>query len=402
MVTITPTQNNLRLEALPLSVDKFRVESVDVLRGMVMILMTLDHTRDFLGAAGDPNDLTHTTIPLFFTRWVTHFCAPVFFLLTGTGAHLSLRRKPRRELSRFLFTRGVWLILLELTLFRCLGLQFNFDYHVTVLNVLWALGWAMILLSVLVHIRLSATVALGSIMIAGHNLLDSIQSSTPLWSVLHAPNFVLKTSQYFIFVAYPLVPWVAVTAVGYGLGRVYFWTRQRRGTFLLRAGFGLAFAFVILRTLNLYGDPARWIVQKSTLFTALSFLNTCKYPPSFLFLLMTLGPALLLLWAVDGWTPQLLRPTLIFGRVPMFYFLLHIPIIHLIAVVASYARYGHLYWMFESHSLSQFPITRPPGWGFSLPIVYMIWLCVVFALYPLCYWFASVKRRRSDWWISYI
>ena len=404
MGTLAITKDNLAFAgASALPVGQFRIESVDVLRGVVMILMALDHTRDFLGASNvSPTDIAHTTAPLFFTRWITHFCAPVFFLLTGTGAHLSLQRKSKRELSQFLFTRGLWLIFLELTLFRCLGFQFNFDYHVTLLNVLWALGWAMIVLSVLVHIPLWATATVGIIMIAGHNLLDSIQSSNPLWSILHVPNFVLKTPQHSIFVAYPLIPWLGVTAVGYSLGRIYSWTWQRRRTFLWRAGIGLTAAFVILRTVNVYGDPARWIVQKSTLFTALSFLNTCKYPPSLLFLLMTVGPALLLLWAVDGWTPELLCPAVVFGKVPMFYFLLHMPLIHLIAVIVCYARYGHVHWMFESPSLSQFPITPPPGWGFSLPIVYIIWLCVVCALYPLCHWFAAVKQRRSDPWLSYL
>ena len=386
----------------PAPAARFRIESVDLLRGVVMILMALDHTGDFLGAnTVNPTDLGHTTITLFLTRWITHFCAPVFFLLTGTGAYLSLRKKSKRELSRFLFTRGLWLILLEYTLMRCLGLQFNFDYHVTLLNVLWALGWGMIVLSLLVHIPTSVTTALGLVMIAGHNMLDSIRSSSPLWSVLHSPNFVLKTPQHSVFVAYTLIPWVGVTAVGYSLGQIYDWTSKRRRTFLLRAGLLLGVAFVILRGINVYGDPLRWAMQKSTPFTALSFLNTCKYPPSLLFLLMTLGPAMVLLWAVEIKTPEVLRPALVFGRVPMFYFLLHIPLIHLIAVGACYARYGRVHWMFESPSIDQFPITPPPGWGFSLPIIYVFWICVMIALYPLCRWFAAVKQRRSDTWLSY-
>ena len=386
----------------PAPAARFRIESVDLLRGVVMILMALDHTGDFLGAnTVNPTDLGHTTITLFLTRWITHFCAPVFFLLTGTGAYLSLRKKSKRELSRFLFTRGLWQILLECILMRCLGLQFNFDYHVTLLNVLWALGWGMIVLSLLVHIPTSVTTALGLVMIAGHNMLDSIRSSSPLWSVLHSPNFVLKTPQHSVFVAYTLIPWVGVTAVGYSLGQIYDWTSKRRRTFLLRAGLLLGVAFVILRGINVYGDPLRWAMQKSTPFTALSFLNTCKYPPSLLFLLMTLGPAMVLLWAVEIKTPEVLRPALVFGRVPMFYFLLHIPLIHLIAVGACYARYGRIHWMFESPSIDQFPITPPPGWGFSLPIIYVFWICVMIALYPLCRWFAAVKQRRSDTWLSY-
>jgi uncharacterized membrane protein len=404
MATLTLTsENSIPVEVSAAApVERLRIESVDLLRGVVMILMALDHTRDFLGVTTiNPVDLGHTTIPLFFTRWITHFCAPVFFLLTGTGAYLSLRRKSKSQLSRFLFTRGLWLIFLECTLFRCLGLQFNFDYQVTLLNVLWTLGWAMIVLSLLVHIPISVTTALGLTMIAGHNSLDSIRSSNPLWSILHSPNFILKSPQHSVFVAYTLIPWVGVTAVGYGLGRIYDWTRERTRRFLLRAGLGLTVIFVILRGINVYGDPARWTVQKTTLFTVVSFLNTCKYPPSLLFLLMTLGPALVLLWAVERRTPDLMRPALFFGRVPMFYFLLHIPLIHLIAVGVCYARYGHVHGMFESPSLSQFPITPPPGWGFSLPIVYVFWIAVVLALYPLCRWFAAEKQRRSDAWLSY-
>jgi uncharacterized membrane protein len=381
----------------------FRLESVDVLRGVIMILMALDHTRDFLGNTSiGPTNLDQATVSLFFTRWITHFCAPVFFLLTGTGAYLSLRRKSRRQLSRFLFTRGLWLIFLELTIFRCLGFQFNFDYHMTILNVLWALGWAMIVLSVLVYLPVALITALGLVLIAGHNLLDSVQSSNPIWTILHSPNFILQSPQHSVFIAYVLIPWVGVTAVGFGLGQIYSWASQRRRAFLWRAGLGAVAAFVILRGVNVYGDPLRWSRQKSAAFTVISFLNTNKYPPSLLFLLMTLGPALLLLWAVDGRTPRFLRPALIFGKVPMFYYLLHIPLIHLIAVAVCYARYGHVHWMFESPNVMQFPVTPPPGWGLSLPIVYLLWASVVIALFPLCRWFAGVKQRRSDAWLSYL
>ena len=387
--------------AIPLA--RVRLDSVDVLRGVIMILMTLDHTRDFLGVTGvNPTDPAQTTIPLFFARWITHFCAPVFFLLTGTGAYLSLRRLSKRGLSQFLFTRGLWLIFLELTLFRCFGFQFNFDYHVTFLNVLWALGWAMVVLSGLVHLPIWLTTTLGLVMIAGHNLLDSIQSSRAIWSILHVPNFIFQSPQHSVFVGYPLIPWIGVTAIGYSLGQVYAWSSERRGSFLLRTGLGATAGFVILRSLNTYGDPVRWTTQKSAAFTVLSFLNTNKYPPSLSFLLMTLGPVLVFLWALDRRTPDALRPALILGRVPMFYYLLHMPVIHLLAVAVCYARYSHVHWMFESPTISQFPITAPPGWGFSLPVIYLIWASVVGALYPLCRWFAGLKRRRGDAWLSYL
>src|ERR1700728_487383 len=382
---------------------RVRIESIDVVRGVIMILMALDHTRDFFGNSGlNPTDPPPTTIPLFFTRWITHFCAPVFFLLTGTGAYLSLRKKSNRELSRFLFTRGLWLIFLEVVVVRCLGCQFNFEYHLTILNVLWALGWAMITLSVLVYLPASVVASFGVVMIATHNLFDPVDSSNPIWTILHsAPGFILNEPGRIIFVAYALIPWVGVTAVGYGLGQIYRWPAERRTSLLLPLGSGLTAAFIILRAINIYGDPLPWTRQRSAVFPVLSFLNTNKYPPSLLYLLMTLGPALIFLWAVDSGTPRWLRPALTVGKVPMFYYLLHIPLIHLLAVAMCYTRYGHVHWMFESPGLRQFPITPPPGWGYPLPIVYLFWALVVFTLYPLCRWFAGLKRRRNDAWLSY-
>src|SRR5208283_1544413 len=181
-----------------------------------------------------------------------------------------------------------------------------------------------------------------------------------------------------------------------GLGPIYSWPSERRRAFLLRLGLGLTATFIILRAINIYGDPQPWATQRSAAFTVLSFLNTTKYPPSLLYLLMTLGPAMVFLWAIDGATPQWLRPARVIGKVPMFYYLLHIPLIHLLAVAVSYVRYGHVHWMFENPLFVQ-----PPGWGYSLPIVYLVWAWVVLALYPLCRWFAGLKRRRSDAWLSY-
>ncbi len=389
-------------QAQAASAKRVRLEAVDVLRGVVMILMALDHTRDFFGNTGlNPTDPATTTIPLFFTRWITHFCAPTFFLLTGTGAFLARRRKSTRELSWFLFTRGLWLIFLELVVCRGLGWQFNFNYHVVVLFVLWALGWSMITLSGLVYLPPVAVGIIGLVMIAGHNLLDPVPWRNWFWSILHVPNVLVSTPRFLLLEAYPLIPWVGVTAAGYALGQVYSWPAERRRSFLLRLGLSSIALFVILRFINVYGDPVRWTQRRSAAFTLLSFLNTTKYPPSLLFLLMTLGPAILLLWAIDGGTPRWIKPTLVFGRVPMFYYLLHIPLIHLLAVVVCYARYRQIHWMFESNDLSSFPITSPPGWGYSLPVVYLIWLAVVLALYPVCRWFAGVRQRHSDPWLSY-
>lgn len=388
--------------AAPVAQKRQRIESVDVVRGVIMILMAIDHTRDFFSNSGlNPTDPETTTISLFFTRWITHFCAPTFFLLTGTGAFLARRRKSTGELSRFLFTRGLWLIFLELVVCRGFGWQFNFDFHVILLIVLWALGWSMITLSALVYLPTTVIAVFGITMIATHNLFDSVPWNNPLWSILHQPNVLLMTPRFAIREVYPLIPWVGVTACGYCLGQIYSWPADRRRGFLLCVGVGLSVGFVVLRAINIYGDPNPWTTQRSPVFTVLSFLNTSKYPPSLLFLLMTLGPAIIFLWAVDTGTPRWLRPALVFGKVPMFYYLLHIPLIHLLAIAVCYARYGQIHWMFESPTFANFPVTQPPGWGYSLPVVYLVWMIVVLTLYPLCRWFAGVRQRRSDAWLSY-
>ena len=380
-----------------------RIESVDVVRGMIMVIMALDHTRDYFGIPGqNPVNLTTASAALFLTRWITHFCAPVFFLLTGTGAFLSLRRKTSAELSRFLLTRGLWLIVLETTIVRCFAYQFNVDYHVTMLLVLWALGWAMIVLGVLCRLPVMASTVFGAVLVVGHNALDGVRSTNALWAVLHAPGFVLNAPQHVVFVGYPLIPWVGVTALGYSLGQVYAWDVDRRRAFLLRLGAALSAAFVILREINVYGDSARWTTQRSALFTVLSFLNTTKYPPSLLFLLMTLGPAMLLLRAMEGGTPRMLGPALTIGKVPLFYFVVHFALLHALAVLTSFVRYGSAHWMVESPDLGNYPFTAPPGWGYALPGVYLMWITVVLLMYPMCRWFAALKQRRTDAWLSYL
>ncbi|QJR38287.1 DUF1624 domain-containing protein [Gemmatimonas groenlandica] len=380
-----------------------RVDAVDVVRGIIMIVMALDHTRDFFGMPGaQPTNLATTTVALFATRWITYFCAPVFFLLTGVGARLSLGKKTKGELTRFLLTRGIWLIVVELVVARCLAYQFNVDYRVTMLLVLWALGWAMIALAALIRLPVRAILAVGLLMIVGHNLLDGVQLASAMWTILHVPGFLVNRPDFTVFVAYPLIPWIGVTAVGYCLGWVYDWEPDRRRMFLVRLGVALTAAFVALRWLNGYGDAVRWSVQPTVIFTALSFLNTSKYPPSLLFLLMTLGPALLLLRAADHATPTWLRPALVIGRVPLFYYLLHFMLIHALAVILCIARYGSAHWMFASPDLGNYPFTAPPGWGYALPVVYVVWAAVVLVMYPLCRWFAAVKQRRHDVWLSYL
>ncbi len=384
-----------------------RVDVVDVVRGIIMILMALDHTRDYFGdASASPTNLATTTAALFFTRWVTHFCAPTFFLLTGTGAYLSRRRRSVGDLSRFLVTRGLWLIVLELTVARFFW-QFNVDYRITLLNVLWALGWAMIVLGLLVRLPVRAVAAIGMVMIATHNLLDGVQTASfgalaPLWTLLHSPGFILPGPAHVVFAAYPIIPWVGVTATGYALGAVWDLPTDRRRALLLRLGIGCIAAFLVLRGFNLYGDPAPWAPQARPSLTLISFLNLNKYPPSLLFLLMTLGPVLLALRALDGRVPRALRSAQIIGKVPMFYYLLHILLLHLVVVVAYLARFGTARPAVDSPTLDRFPMTQLPSWPSSLPIVYLVWIGVVLALYPLCRWYAGVKRRSGNPWLSYL
>jgi len=368
----------------PPTTSRARLDSIDVVRGVI-----------------NPTNLAQASAALFLTRWITHFCAPVFFLLTGTGACLSLRRQSPGELSQFLATRGLWLIFLELVLARCLVYQFNVDYQVTMLLVLWALGWAMITLSVLVRAPAGLATAFGVVLVLGHNLFDAVGAG-PLWSILHAPGVILNSQGHVVFVSYPLIPWIGVTAAGYGLGQIYDWDAPRRRGFLLRLGLSLCLAFVVIRGVNGYGDAAHWTQHQTAALTTLSFLNTTKYPPSLLFLLMTLGPALLLLWAFDHETPRSVRPALVFGRVPLFYYLLHFLLIHLLAVATCYLRFGSAHWMFESPDLAHYPFSAPPGWGYPLPIVYGIWALVVATAYPFCAAFSALKQRRTNRWLGYL
>jgi uncharacterized membrane protein len=404
-----------------------RIDSIDLLRGIVMVIMMLDHTRDFVhsGAfAFDPTDLSKTTVAVFFTRWITHFCAPVFVFLSGTGAYLQTARgQSRKQLSRFLLTRGAWLIFLELTLVK-LGVFFSLDIRfLGFLQVIWVIGLSMIILAGLIHLPVKIIGAFGIVMIALHNLLDRFRvpswqgpnSPIPgfwakLWIILHqAFEFfpILPVLSPVVIVIYPLIPWVGVMAAGYAFGTLYQWEASRRRRWLLWMGIGLTLLFVFMRGVDLYGDPSHWAKQKNALFTVLSFLNTTKYPPSLIFLLMTLGPAMLVLWWFDGpastpdsWLTRLRNAFVTFGRVPLFFYLLQWYTAHLIAVIVGLIAGQPVGWQFES-PLDKF--TNPPtGVGFRLWVVYLCWIAGVLLLYPLCKWFAGVKARRRDWWLSYL
>jgi uncharacterized membrane protein len=406
-----------------------RIDSIDLLRGIVMVIMMLDHTRDFVyiqGLFGDPTDLRTTTTALFLTRWITHFCAPVFVFLAGTGAYLqSSRGKSKRELSRFLITRGLWLIVLECTVVR-LGAFFAFDYRLLgFFQVIWVIGASMIVLAGLVHLPLKLISGFGLVMIAFHNFLDRFQvqswqgpaSLVPsvgakLWLLLHQQGVfpIFGFPSPVIIVIYPLIPWVGVMAAGYAFGSFYQMEALRRRRLLLVIGGIVTAGFISMRFANFYGDAARWSPQKNAVFTLLSFLNTTKYPPSLLFLLMTLGPAIAALaWFETG--GRTFNPTTLFGRlrnalvtygrVPLFFYLLQWPTAHLISVLLHLAAGKPVRWLFMS-PLDLFSNRPPQGIGFSLAVVYAAWITGVVLLYPLCKWFAGVKARRKDWWLSYL
>src|SRR5947209_1539073 len=356
-----------------------RLYSVDTVRGIVMVVMALDHVREFFhlsATAFDPLDLSKTNTLLFFTRWVTHYCAPTFVFLAGAGAFLSTSRgKTKPELARFLLTRGLWLILLELTLVR-FGWFFNFDYHFIFMQVIWVIGCSMIVLAGLIFLPSRAVAAFGLLLIFAHNALDPVRSQNfggaagGLWIVLHETNVIMPRPGVLVLMAYPLIPWVGVMAVGYAFGRLLLFERERRRKILLWLGASSVALFVVLRALNVYGDPNRWEAQSSGWFTFLSFINTMKYPPSLLFLLMTLGPSIFALALFDrepGRGPgRLARPFNVFGRVPMFYYLLHVPLIHLVAVAFALAAGGPVAWLFKNWIVPANPPVRPAEWGYRL------------------------------------
>lgn len=389
-----------------------RLQSIDILRGAVMIIMALDHVRDFVHQSAQyfaPDDLSKTTAMLFLTRWITHFCAPTFMFLAGTGAFLWQQRgRTRGDLSRFLLTRGPWLILLELTFVRCLGFYFTFDYTFIALLVIWAIGASMVALAALIYLPPRVLLAVSLTMIFTHNLFDSVQAKSFggfawVWNILHQPG-VFPLGQHTILAGYSLIPWIGVMAAGYCFGQLFLLEPERRRTILLRLGTGITVAFFVIRGLNIYGDARHWAVQKSAVFTALSFLNCTKYPPSLDYLLMTLGPAILILGLIEYVRLSTNNPLIVFGRVPMFYYLIHLPLIHATAVVLAGIRYGDPLFLFK-HRL---PVLNgaspgfPTDYGYNLAITYLIWISIVAALYYPCRWYANLKARRRDDWLSYI
>jgi uncharacterized membrane protein len=401
---------------------KQRIYSIDLLRGVVMMVMLLDHTRDFVhhGAmSSDPTDLSTTTIPLFFTRWITHYCAPTFVFLSGVSIYLQmLKGKPTGELSWFLLTRGLWLIFLEFTLVR-FGFVFNLDYSfLGVAQVIWVIGLSMIIMAALIYLPRSVIAAYGLALVLFHNMFDGVlvppntafagqpppDAGQMLWMILHQQGAVpLFGGATTAFIAYPLIPWTGVMALGYVVGSVYVWDAERRRKWLLTAGGIVTAAFVILRLINVYGDPSRWAYQdRGGVFTFLSVLNTTKYPPSLLFLLMTLGPALMVLALTDRIDGRAIwqRICITYGRVPMFYYLLQFPLAHALALLLSLAAGKSVAYMFMNFPASI--AAAPPNAGFPLWVVYLVWIAGLVILYPLCLWYGNYKLRTKHWLLSYL
>ena len=401
-----------------------RVPSLDILRGAVMVLMALDHVRVFAGVPSGGR-----TPALFFTRWVTHFCAPAFLFLAGTGIFLygqKLGSAQRGKLARFLLVRGAWLILLELTVIR-FSWTFNFDYaHYALAGVIWVIGLCMILMAGLVFLPVAAVGVLGAVIVAGHNLMDARfwqlsetlndRGLAWLWKVLYF-GFASGPIDAFgmrVTVLYSLVPWIGVMALGYAFGPVMRMDAARRRRWCFAIGGGAIALFLLLRGLDLYGDPGKWNPPPDPAAAAadaakgrpqmpplLRFLNTNKYPASLLFLLMTLGPMIAVIPLLETAHGALARVLIVYGRVPFVYYVLHIPLIHLAAIGVSLLRERHANaWLFANHPMGNPP--PPDGYVWGLPLLYLVTFVVVAILYVPCRWMGEVKQRRDDAWLRYL
>lgn len=383
-----------------------RLDSIDVLRGIVMVVMALDHVRDFFSSFNhDPTDLDQTTAAMFLTRWVTHFCAPTFIFLAGAAAFLyGCRGRSRREVSWFLFSRGAWLFFLEVTVVR-FGWEFDLAYRLTTFQVIWAIGCSMVVLSALVYLPRWAILAFGLVLVGAHNLLDpldidDLEGLRWLGTLLHEPGRIHLTGSHRLFVVYPLVPWIGVLPLGYVFGPMLIDPDPgHRRLRMLVLGLSMTAGFVGLRALNFYGDPHPWEMQSTRWFTALAFLNVEKYPPSLAFLLMTLGPAIALLPILERLRGRWTAPLVVLGRVPLFFYVAHLYAIHFLIAIVAVLRLGP--W--RALQLADGPFIPPEDQGFGLPVVYLAWAAVVVLLYPACRWFAGVKKRHRDKvWLSYL
>jgi uncharacterized membrane protein len=376
-----------------------RLDHVDLLRGLVMVIMVLDHVRAyFTNAHFDPTDLTRTDLALFGTRWITHYCAPVFVFLAGASAWIAGTRRTTGELSRFLLTRGLWLVFLEFTVIT-FGWYFTTELAIgAVAQVIWAIGASMVILAGLVHLPRVAVAGFGAALVLGHNLFDGLAPDqfgvlADLWRVLHSPGTLEAVP---VFMHYPLVPWMGVMALGYVAGPHIFAQDARAGRRLAIAGAVLIAAFILLRALDGYGDYAHRTHEGGAALLLMSFLNTTKYPPSLLYLLMTIGPALVALAAFRRARGPLADVFVVFGRVPFLFYVTHLYLIHALAVAAGVAQ------GFPASAIRTVTLRLPQDYGFGLPVVYAVWLGVVAVLYPLCRRYAEVKARSRAWYLSYL
>lgn len=385
-----------------------RIKSIDFLRGLVMVFMALDHVRLYLHYDSfffKPSDITQTNELLYFTRFITHYCAPVFVFLAGTSSFFVGQRMNKKSLSIWLLKRGVWLILLELTVIKFAWL-FNFDISYIILQVIWVIGLGMIFLAGFVHLPKKLVIIVSVLMIVGHNALDTFAPtgnlSSGLWTFLHEFK-LLNYGNLKIFAAYPILPWIFVMPLGYYFGAFYKPTfdRKFRIKTLFQIGIGLIISFFILQFINLYGDPYFYSKQDSWSLTVMSFFKITKYPPSLLYLLITIGPSIMILAFAEKWNGWLFDKLVIIGRVPMFFYIIHLYLIHLVALLAVIAT-GHN----PSDMIIDIWVTLQPGlkgYGFNLGIVYLIWVILIIGLYPLCNWYNTYKKRNRDkWWLSYL
>ena len=378
-----------------------RLASVDIVRGAIMVLMALDHVRDFVTELRfTPENLAQGSAALFAARWFTHFCAPGFFLLAGIGIGIAARRRRSpADMTKYLLTRGLWLLVLELII-TPVGWRFSFDLLPAFALVLWALGWSMILMALLVHLPRAVVAGIALILIAGHNLLDGLQPAAFgslgwLWNVLHVQGFVIPGK---LLIAYPLIPWVGVMALGYVLASCYQWSADRRRRFFVVAGMIGVALFIALRFANGYGNPEPWTSQRTPALTVASFLNVRKYPPSLHFLLMTLGPILIALALTEEVRGRVGRWLSVYGRVPLFFYVTHIFAAHLAGMAVALIQGGEL----RRIPIFTDPASLPEWFGVGLPGVYLAWALVVVALYFPCRAFARLKDRRRDWWLQYL
>ena len=383
-----------------------RVESIDLLKGLVMVIMALDHIRDYFHSSAflfDPTDPTQTTLIVFFTRWITHFCAPAFSFLAGLSVFMMSRRKTSGELSRFLITRGLWLIFIDLTV---VSFAWYFDPYFKTFDlfVIWCLGVSMIVLAGLIHLPRKVILLFSLILIFGHNLLDNIHyPGNFLWAVIHEFSIFKLSANTQLYTGYPLIPWIAVMALGYYFGTLYdsSFDPGKRKKILNSVGIAALAAFIVLRGINLYGDPLGWKHYDTFSQSLISFMNPLKYPPSLMYLLMTLGGVFLFLANSERLKGGIVNFFSVFGRVPFFYYVLHLYLIHFIALI--FAQLSGFGWhsMILSGWVTEVPALK--GYGFDLWVVYLVWIGVIASLYPLCKKFDNYKRNhREKWWLSYL